>query len=116
MRKSPRSRLNDILRAIDRAAETIAGRDIGDYHRVYAIECTVQRSIEVVSEASRGIPAELKALHADIPWSQIAGIGNVLRHDYGIVDPHVLWNIVTDHYPRLRRAVVDLLDRLPAED
>jgi hypothetical protein len=47
----------------------------------------VQRGIEIISEASRGIPDAAKSLRSEVPWKKIAGIGNVLRHDYsGIAD------------------------------
>ena len=42
----------------------------------------VERGIEIISEASRRLPDELKARHPEIPWSKVAGIGNVLRHEY----------------------------------
>jgi uncharacterized protein with HEPN domain len=39
----------------------------------------VERGIEIISEASRHLPDELKARHPEIPWPKVAGIGNVLR-------------------------------------
>jgi Protein of unknown function DUF86 len=43
----------------------------------------IERGIEIVSEASRHLTVELKARNPDIPWAKVAGIVNVLRHDYG---------------------------------
>ena len=56
--------------------------------RRYAAE----RCIEIVSEASRRIPADWKAEHPSIPWSDIAGIGSVLRHDYEDVNLDIIAN------------------------
>ena len=44
--------------------------------------CLVERALEIISEASRRLPEDLKARHPSIPWPKVAGIGNVLRHDY----------------------------------
>jgi uncharacterized protein with HEPN domain len=65
----------------------------------------VQRAIEIISEASRGIPETMKASRPEIPWQRVRDIGNVLRHQYeGVSDP-ILWRVVTDELPRLRAAI-----------
>jgi uncharacterized protein with HEPN domain len=58
-----------------------------------------ERGIEIISEASRRVPDALKARHPVIPWPKVAGIGNVLRHDYGHVAHDVLWHSVRDDLP-----------------
>jgi uncharacterized protein with HEPN domain len=48
----------------------------------------------IVSEASRHLADELKARHPEIPWAKVAGIGNVLRHDYENVAAPIMWKLV----------------------
>ena len=43
---------------------------------------SVERSLEIISEASRRLPAELRQMRPDIPWRQVSDLGNVLRHNY----------------------------------
>jgi uncharacterized protein with HEPN domain len=45
----------------------------------------------MISEASRRLPDQLKDRYPEIPWKKVAGIGNVLRHDYENVVPDALW-------------------------
>ena len=116
MQRSIRLRLNDIIRAIDGADVTIEGVKFETFQFVYHMPRTVERSIEIISEASRHIPEELKARYPDIPWQQIAGIGNVLRHDYEIIDDHITWDVAKVHFPRLRAVIVEMLKKLPPED
>jgi uncharacterized protein with HEPN domain len=59
-----------------------------DRRTVYA----VTRALEIISEASRRLPRALKARHPSIPWSDIAGAGNVYRHDYEDVRERRLWS------------------------
>jgi uncharacterized protein with HEPN domain len=54
----------------------------------------VERGIEIISEASRRLSEDLKARHLEIQWKQIAGIGNVLRHEYEQVSAPILWKVV----------------------
>jgi uncharacterized protein with HEPN domain len=85
--------------------ETIAR----DWTRVRAIE----RGFEIVSEASRRIPEALKSTEPDIPWQRIAGIENVLRHDYDGVDLALLLAFIASDLPPLEAALRRMLDRLP---
>lgn len=72
-----------------------------DERTVYA----VTRCLEIISEASRRIPDDIKSRHSAIPWTQIAGSGNVYRHDYEDVLASLLWNTVHKHLNELERAV-----------
>lgn len=65
--------------------------------------------IEIISEASRRIPDDLKATEREIPWPRIAGIGNVLRHDYEDVAPRVIWNVLENDLAVLEAALRRML-------
>ena len=54
----------------------------------------VERGVEIISEASRHLTDDLKSRHPGIPWQKVAGIGNVLRHNYENISPPVMWKLV----------------------
>ena len=62
----------------------------------------IERCLEIVSEASRHIPAEQTAMHPEIPWRQLADIGNRIRHSYHAVDSGIVWAIITNELPKLK--------------
>jgi uncharacterized protein with HEPN domain len=62
----------------------------------------VMRCLEIISEASRRLPADLKARHAEIPWSNIAGAGSVYRHQYHDVHDERVWQTVQNTLEPLR--------------
>jgi uncharacterized protein with HEPN domain len=109
MKRSVRSRLNDIMRAIDGAAETIGGADFETFQSTFYMSRTIERCVEIVSEATRHVPEEFRARHPEIPWRQIAGVGNVLRHDYERIDQRIMWEIATVQFPRLRLVIMELI-------
>lgn len=65
----------------------------------------VTRCLEIISEASRRLPDDVKARYPAVPWAQIAGAGNVYRHDYEDVLASILWNTVKHHLHPLEEAV-----------
>jgi uncharacterized protein with HEPN domain len=86
--KAPLTALRDMVHHIELAEHFVAGFDdkafLADARTVYA----VTRCLEVISEASRRLPAGLKARHPS-PWKNIAGAGNIYRHDYEDVAAHL---------------------------
>jgi uncharacterized protein with HEPN domain len=69
----------------------------------------VERGLEIISEASRHLPADLKSRAPGIPWRQIAAIGNLLRHEYQRADVMATWNIIEQHLPPLAEAIGELI-------
>jgi len=97
--------LHDILHQIDLAQEFARDQDqeafSADTMRVYA----VTRCLEIISEASRRLSDALKARHPGIAWRNIAGAGNVYRHDYQDVAPPRVWDTIQFALPPLRAAI-----------
>jgi uncharacterized protein with HEPN domain len=96
-------RLTDIIEAIDLIRSEMAGVTLDAFEPDRRKRWLVERGIEIISEASRRLPEELKARHPEIPWPKVAGIGNVLRHDYEHVAHDVLWRLVRDDLPQLEK-------------
>ena len=65
-----------------------------------AFDATV-RNLEVIGEAARRIPDEVRKRYGDIPWGDIVGMRNRLAHAYFSVDADVVWQVVQDDVPTL---------------
>ncbi len=76
----------------------------------------VERAVEIISEASRHLSDEMKRRHPEIPWQQVAGIGNVLRHEYARVAPDVIWAIAHEHLPELDAVCREELQQAQARE
>jgi uncharacterized protein with HEPN domain len=70
----------------------------------------VELGIEIISEASRQVPDELKLQYRHIYWQEIAGIGNLIRHEYGRIDDRIMWRVVQKYLPELKVVVLDMLN------
>jgi uncharacterized protein with HEPN domain len=104
-------RLTDIIEAIELIRGEMAGVTLEAFEPDRRKRWLVERGIEIISEASRRLSDELKARNPEIPWSKVAGIGNVLRHDYEHVAHDVLWHVVRDDLPSLENVCREELAR-----
>jgi uncharacterized protein with HEPN domain len=110
--KSIETRARDAFISIGRIHKFIAGMDRDAFFSDQKTQSAVERELLTISEAcskisdlesSQDIPDKnrLAARFPKIQWSEIRGIGNILRHDYGRVDPEVTWNTVSGDDLRL---------------
>jgi len=104
-------RLTDIVEASELIRGEMAGVTLDAFEPDRRKRWLVERGIEIISEASRRLSDKLKAQHPEIPWPKVAGIGNVLRHEYQDVAPDVLWHVVQDNLPPLEAVCRDELAR-----
>ena len=98
-------RLQHILEAIADVQALLTGHDLESFADDRLLRLAVERALEIVSEASRHIPEDLKQQQADTNWRALADLGNRLRHAYHRVDPELLWEIAMDRLPTLRARV-----------
>jgi uncharacterized protein with HEPN domain len=96
-------RLDDIIVAIDHIQSELEGVPLPVFEADWRKRYVVERGVEIISEASRYLPGELKARHPEIPWPKVAGIGNVLRHNYEGISASVMWALGRDDLPSLER-------------
>lgn len=82
-----------------------AGFDVNAFKNDLETIYAVTRCLEIISEASRRLPAEIKARHTGIAWKQMAGAGNVYRHDYEDVAAEFVWETVQRALPSLKAVV-----------
>jgi uncharacterized protein with HEPN domain len=108
-------RLEHMSEAIASIESYVAGKDFDAYRSDRILHDAVERNLERLSEAARYIPDELRAKHPDIPWRQIVGLGNVLRHAYEGVDDQTIWDTIETGLPPLKAAVESLMGGLEKE-
>jgi uncharacterized protein with HEPN domain len=105
MEKDPTVYVQHILEAIANIEADTAGYDFERFRADRRARQLVERNLEILSEASRRIPKKLKDDEGHTSWRAIAGIGNLLRHDYHDTYPTVLWDTCEKDLQPLKEAV-----------
>src|SRR5437868_13043687 len=103
--RSTDTALRDIIHHIDLAKNFLIGFDVDSFKRDLKTIYAVTRCLEIISEASRRLPDDLKARHPAIAWKQMAGAGNIYRHDYEDVAAQLVWDTLERALPALREVV-----------
>ena len=103
-------RLVHILDAILSIEALLDGKTQGDIARSRHLRMILERELEVISEASRRIPDDIKTTEKGIDWDAMATLGNLLRHAYHRTDLGILFSIVEDDLPPLKTFVERVID------
>jgi len=76
------------------------------------IQDAVIRNLEIIGEATKKISAELRQKENNIPWREMAGLRDVLIHDYFGVDLSIIWNVVEKELPKIHTLIKDIMSKM----
>lgn len=110
--KNPLLRFQDIIEEIDFVTSTTDGMAFADFVADPVVRRAVERSYAIISEAAVKLGDDAAQYAPAVPWADIRGIGNFIRHEYGAVDYQTLWDIRGGDLDDLRAACVSAAERL----
>jgi uncharacterized protein with HEPN domain len=113
--REPALSLQDILDGIDTIAQFVRGMDLEAFREDPKTVAAVERKLLLISEAAIRLGKDAELLCPGLPWHNIRGMGNWIRHAYDRVDVETVWYTVTDHLPALRAGVLRALTPPPVD-
>lgn len=66
------------------------------------------RRLEIIGEATKNLPEEVREKHAEVPWQQVAGMRDVLIHEYSNISLDTVWDVINNHLDPLKEAVKEI--------
>lgn len=99
--RNPLVRLLHIRDEIDGVAATIEGMSFEQFDQSYSAVRTVERALQIISEAAKSLPDDLLINYQSVDWTRIRALGNLLRHEYHFIDHRQIWSIATEKLPEL---------------
>lgn len=111
MTKDPRVYLVHILECIQKIERFTAGGK-NRFLQDAMVQDAVLRNFEVIGEAAKRLDDAYRAAHPEVPWRALAGLRNVLIHQYEGVDLARVWAVVEHDLPGLKDAIAALLPPL----
>lgn len=104
--------LKDILESIE-MIETYAGtKNYDEFIQNNIISDAVVRRLEIIGEASKNIPKDIREKYRKIPWRKIIGMRNRITHAYFVIDFKIVWNIIKVELPELKPEIERILGEM----
>jgi len=95
----------DILECIEKIENYIGDMEFGDFESDSKTIDAVVRNLEIIGEASKYIPNEIKKEYGNVDWKGIVGVRNRIIHEYFGVDLDIIWRIIEREIPMLKEQV-----------
>lgn len=93
--------IDDMVEAIESVIEFSKGMTRDQFFRDRKTRDATLRNLEVLGEAAKKVPPEIRGRAEEIPWRRLAGLRDILAHDYFGLDEGILWDVVEYEAPRL---------------
>jgi uncharacterized protein with HEPN domain len=100
--------LAHILECINRIERGVS-KGKGEFVQTDLLQDAVVRNLQVLSESTQRLSEELKSRYPMVEWRKIADFRNRLVHDYLGVDLEIVWHVIEEDLPELKRAIVEIL-------
>lgn len=97
--------IKDILDSIDKIEEYVKGLSFEDFTKNKMVIDAVVRNFEIIGEAAKNMPSEVKTKYKKIPWKEMAGMRDKTIHEYFGVDLKIIWKTIKQSLPVLKRAI-----------
>ncbi|MEW6142599.1 MAG: DUF86 domain-containing protein [Chloroflexota bacterium] len=110
MKKDYKVLIGHILESITLIGVYIAGLSREEFFQNREVQDAVIRRLEIKGEAARHMPEDIKERNNDIPWQRIAGMRNILIHEYFGVDLNLTWRTATEDLPALKGKLQEILN------
>ncbi|HAX62135.1 MAG TPA: hypothetical protein DCX95_06260 [Elusimicrobia bacterium] len=105
MKKDVSFYIKDILECINKIEEYTKDKEKDIFYNDPELQDAVVRRIEIIGEATKHIPDEIRQKYPDIPWKDIAGMRDVVIHHYDMVDLEEVWKVIKENIPAIKPVI-----------
>lgn len=109
MKRDYKLYIKDILNSVLKTEEFIGDMSYRDFIEDDKTSSAVVRKLEIIGEASKNIPKEIRMKYKEVPWSDMAKMRDKMTHFYFGVDYEIVWKVIKERLPTLKQQIQKLL-------
>ena len=102
--------VKDILDCISKIEEFVKDISYDDFVNDDKTSSAVVRKLEVIGEATKNIPKEIRQKYKELPWSDMAGMRDKVIHFYFGVDYEVVWKVIKERLPEIKPYIEKIME------
>lgn len=111
--RDPLLLLEDILECSSKISAYLEKVEKSSFMGNGMLQDAVIRNLEIIGEAVKGLPADFRDRHEEIPWRKISALRNILAHAYFGIDNEIIWDLATKEIPLFQNQIRKILDQSP---
>ena len=104
--------LSDIIDAIEKSESFVKGMSFERFEKDAKTSFAVIRAFEIIGEAVKKIPSQVRAQNKNIPWKEMSGMCDKLIHEYFGIKPRVVWKTIKEDLPIIKPLLKSILKEL----
>jgi uncharacterized protein with HEPN domain len=104
--------LVDMLIAIGRISDYIKDYSFDDFKKDFKTVDAVIRNFEIIGEAAKNIPKDIKEQYPIVPWNEMYLLRNRVSHEYFGIDYEIIWDVATNYLPENKTQIEEILKEL----
>ena len=109
---SDKARLQHILDAIYEIENYTRNVTIDEFSKSSEKKFASVKQLEIIGEAAGKITGDTKTDNPELEWPKIIALRNLLVHEYYIIDASIVWNIIMEDLPDLKKQIISLTNRI----
>jgi len=110
-KRKPDLYIADILKSVNKIEEYTKRINEEEFNKNTLIQDAILRRLEIIGEAVKNLPQEFKEQYTDIPWDRIAGMRNIVAHEYFGVNLKRVWKTIKDDIPELKEKIHRIIQK-----
>jgi uncharacterized protein with HEPN domain len=102
--------LEDVRDCMNKINKYVNGMSFEDFDQNQLVIDAVARNLEVIGEATKYVPTEIREKYPEVPWKSMIGLRNILIHEYFGIDEQIIWQIITSDFKKTKPLIEKIIE------